>query len=231
MSPSHKLGIPWPWQWLVDADILWVFFIVLLISPLGIKFVMRPLIEGRFVPGRYEFFAFQADVLFAPALVSALTLVREMDDRVYLRADNPIHWIVLLVAVGLGVGHYIPERKMYSWKQMTSLTKIYHELLFPFFGYVLIVVGVMGFIHAPWTLHLILVRFVFAVSMGLYLAAWPLLDEGRKNNVVESSTGKTRYDFAHVDDSWPWQHKYRHLRPTWAQYVASWRRLLSRASA
>jgi hypothetical protein len=75
------------------------------------------------------------------------------------------------------------------------------------------------------------VRFVFAVSMGLYLAAWPLLDEGRKNNVVESSTGKTRYDFAHVDDSWPWQHKYRHLRPTWAQYVASWRRLLSRASA
>lgn len=227
MSPSEKLGIPWPWQWLVDANPIWAAVVVLFVTPLVIKFVMRPVIEGRFVRGSYEFVAFQADVLFAPAILAALTLVRAMDDRVYLRADNPFHWIVLAAGIGMGIFHYIPERKMYSWKQMTSLTKIYHELLFPFFGYLLVMVGGAGFIHAPWTFDMILARFVFVVSMALYLAAWPAIDEKLKDRVVESSTGKTRYDFAHVDDSWPWQHKYRHLRPTWRAYVDSWRQLLS----
>lgn len=230
MSPSEKLGVLEPWRWMVDLNPWWAFAVTLFITPGAINFVITPLVEGRFVRAKHKFLAFQLDVLFAPAIFAALLLVRGMDDRVYLRPDSLVHWIVLAVAFGMGVFHYIPERKMYSWRQMTSFSKIYHELLFPFFGYLIVIVGIAGFVFAPWTFGYIVLRLSFVVSMAVYLMAWPLYDEKRKHDVVEASTGKTRYDFAHVDDSWPWQHKYRNLRPTWEQYVDSWRNLLSRLS-
>src|SRR5687768_11282686 len=146
---------------------------MLCISPVVIKFVMRPLWEGRILRREDEFLAFQCDILFAPALASGLVLVQAMDDRVYLRADNPVHWAILAAAVGLGVAHYLQERKFYSWRQMTTITKIYHELLFPFVGYVLTLVGVYGLIFAPWTQYMVGMRVIFVFCVGAWALAWP----------------------------------------------------------
>jgi hypothetical protein len=221
LSPSEKLGVFGPWRWLVDMPPWLAFVVMLVITPISIKYVMRPIWEGRILRRRDEFVTFQCDVFFAPALAAGLVLVNRLEDRVYLSGNNPIHWVFLLLGVVLGVGHYLQERKFYSWRQMLTITKIFHELLFPFVGYMLLVVGVYGLIFAPWTFDLIVVRLVFLVSVAIWAVAWPIFDEKHKHDLDED--GHDRYWYAHPQQGHPWQHKYRELPAYWARYVADWR--------
>ena len=221
MSPSEKLGVLAPWAWIVDLSPGVAFFVMLFISPLAIKFVILPVIEGRILRWRDNFLTFNFDMFFAPTLACALVLVRAMPDRVYLSKGNVLHWVFLLIAISIGVVHYLQERKFYSWKQMTSFSKIYHELLFPFVGYLLLTVCLFGLIFAPWTFAMIVMRLIMLASITTWALTWPLYDEDHKLDVIEY--GQDRYWYAHVDDAWPWQHKYRYLGDWWKRYAASWK--------
>lgn len=226
MSPSDKLGAWWPWSLLVDAPPLLAFFVLLFVSPLAIKFIIRPLWEGRIIPGRYEFMTFQMDVMFAPAVACGLKLVRALPDQVYLTPQHPLHWVFMAIGVGIGVQHFIQERKDYSWRKLTSFSKLYHELLFVFLGYLLSLLFVAGFCLAPWTYELVLARAVMVICLAAWALSWPLRDQKRRHQPLDEK-GHTLYWYAHPERGHPWQHKYRELPMWWRRYRHCWRDFLS----
>lgn len=225
LSPSEKLGTFGPWAWLVDLKPWQALLVMLFISPVVIKFVMRPLIEGRMVIRPHEFLSFHFDMFLAPALVAGLTLVHSAADRIYVAADHWVHPLLLGLATLGGIVHFLMERKMYSWGQLFSITKIYHELLPPFIGYLLLLIAYVGVVHAPWTLELILMRLMFFACIGAWV--WALVYDA-KHAAEDLGYGMNRFDYAHIEQSWPWQHKYQHLAADFYDYLDDWREVPGR---
>jgi hypothetical protein len=221
VAPAERIGALPFWGWIVNLPPWVAFIVMLIISPVAIKFIIRPLIEGRILRRSDEFMAFQMDIMFAPTLACGLVLVRHMDDRVYF-GTGWFDYLAIVIGLGIGVGHFIQERTQYSLKALISPSKVYHELLFTFVGYLLVKVCAIGFIYAPWTYELVGTRVIMLAAIIAWAVAWPLYDEKHKFDIVEGAY--TRYALAHVENAWPWQHKYRSLGFWLRRYRDDWRK-------
>lgn len=218
---SEKLGSFPLWDWIIDQSPGWGFLLMLLISPVAIKYIIRPAVEGRILRRRDEFMSFQFDMLLALAFGCGLVLVQAMPNTA--RGTSWLDWVMLLGPMAYGVYHFAEERKLYSKEQIWSLSKLWHELLWPLMGYAMVTVTVVGFCLAPWSFELVVMRVLMIAAIAAWALSWPLYDE--RHRLEHNDTGKNRYQLAHVVDSWPWQHKYAHLKEDWQRYIADWKQV------
>lgn len=185
---------------------------MLLVSPVGIMYVLRPLVEGRVLRLRDDFLSFKLDVMLAAAFALGLMLVHDMGNHAYIHRGT----VTTLVQIGIivfwmiiGGLHMWQEREQYDWGQRLSPTALYHNgVLYALIGYGGTMVCGMGLIFAPWTVKDVVVRVLVVSAVASWALAWFLWDA--KNHWTDDSQNK--YDLAHVDDGWPCQHHYRYLR-------------------
>lgn len=228
---SEKLSTFTLWDWLIDRDPGTGFWIMLFISPVFLTYVIRPAVEGRITRFSDDFLTFRMDAMLAPAFGCALALVDSMQDRQYIHpgALNTIFQVLVIVFwIGFGAFHMWSERMFYRPAQWLSPSALYHNgVLYILVGYALTMVGVMGLIFAPWDFAHIVLRVVMLLSASTWALSWPLYDAKRKQNPL----GESKFELAHVDDGWPWQHKYQYLGAWFVRYLEGWETVPARARA
>jgi len=211
---SEKIGsFPW-WDWVINASPGRAFLIMALISPIGIMYILRPLVEGRLLRLRDDFWTFKLEILLAAAFALGLVLVRDMDNRVYVHRNlsaTLAQVCTLVVWAVIGIWHMWREWHEYDWKQRLSPAALYHSIvLYVFLGYSVTTVCALGMIFAPFTVKDVIVRLLMAGAIAIWVLAWPLWDVNhREADGFDSSVSK--YDLVYLDDAWPWQHRYRFL--------------------
>lgn len=222
---SDKLGSLPEWDWIIDRSPLQALIILTLISPIGIMYVLRPVVEGRVVRLRDEFLTFKMDIMLAIAFCCGRVLVGAMGNHAYIHRGvmaTVVQLGVVLLWVAVGALHMWQERQHYSNSQRLSPTAIYHNgFLYVFLGYSLTVVCGMGLVFAPWSLRYLIVRLGLVAAVAAWFLAWPLWDSDHKTN----PDGEAKFLFAHVADGWPWQHRYRYLGGDLAQVWADLKEL------
>lgn len=223
MPLSDKLGSFGPWNWLIDMRPATAFIMMMILSPVMIAYIIRPLVEGKINRFSDDFLTFRADVLFAPAFMCGITLVQDISGTCHV----PMWVQVLILAFWLVFGgfHMWQERHAYHWSQTLSPSALYHNgFLYGFLGYAMTMVCGAGVFCAPWTAANILLRVVILLCIACWALCWPLHDARHKQNTA----GECKFELSHPTDGWPWQHGYKYLATDWRNYLDGWRSLLRR---
>ena len=220
---SERLGIFGVCKWLVDLPPWWAFWIMLGLSPVAVKFVLRPLLEGRILRSRDEFMGFHLQMCFAPALALGLEVSRTASGNI--KGAGFGDWALLILAIAAAVIRAKWEGRLASWKAALNPITLYQTAFLAFALYLVLEVSVAAFIAGSWGFGMVVLRLVMLAC----LAAWFLgvrwdIKHG-KDLVDDGSEGErhNRYWYARAEDWQPWKHHYRHFCFWWKRYIADWK--------
>lgn len=225
---SERLGLLWGWGWLVDLPSWWVFLLMLLLSLVVVKFVLRPLETGRILRRSDEFMGFQLQMFLAPAIALGAELVR---------AGNPVGvgnsawgWVLLLLAIIVTGALTISRMRRLPFhraRQLRSVTYWYQLGITVFAIYAVLHVCALGFIGAPLSFGMVVLRLVMLACIAVWLMGvrW---DYKHHLDLVNDETlahdeHHNRYLYVHVENSWPWQHKWQNFGFWWRRYIDDWK--------
>lgn len=189
-------------SWLAGHGFFMSLFLCLLVTPVAMM-VIAPLFESRLLPlGKNQFGSFcPGDLYLSTATAILLTLAGDLPRESHWY--NSFWWNLavqigaLIAAVGLTYGEY--RAKDYPRRALLSPTKLYHNALYAFYGYVTFTVFVAVLVGSDW-------NFWFGVKQT---AAWYLLylwlrrvvrDGGLKK--TDPETFQRKIAGAHIPD---WQ--------------------------